>query len=308
MDALEVSNPPTADDLAQIAERVPDLRGYPLRAEPLLGGLTNLNYRIHGAPDEYVLRVTGEAEMLGADREAEYAATVMAGGLGIGPQVLAYLRPEKILITRFVEGHLVPPEQMRTTAMLGQVAATLRRLHEGPAIDASFSAFGIVETYRDNARWLGVELPEAFAWSWARAEEMRAALASGKRPARPCHNDLLIGNFLDEGHTLRILDWEYAGMGDPYFDLANFSTNHELDESGDRMLLEAYFGEYREQDFARLRLMRIMSDFREAMWGVVQQGLRTTDTDYEAYAGQYFDRLRRRATDPQYRRWIEQLT
>jgi thiamine kinase-like enzyme len=137
---------------------------------------------------------------------------------------------------------------------------------------------------------------------------MRAALASGKRPARPCHNDLLIGNFLDEGHTLRILDWEYAGMGDPYFDLANFSTNHELDESGDRMLLEAYFGEYREQDFARLRLMRIMSDFREAMWGVVQQGLRTTDTDYEAYAGQYFDRLRRRATDPQYRRWIEQLT
>jgi len=122
VDALEVSNPPTADDLARIAERVPDLRGYPLRAEPLPGGLTNLNYRIHGAPEGYVLRVTGEAEMLGADREAEYAATVMAGGLGIGPQVLAYLRPEKILITRFVEGHLVPPEQMRTTAMLGQVA------------------------------------------------------------------------------------------------------------------------------------------------------------------------------------------
>ena len=157
VDALEVSNPPTADDLAQIAERVPDLRGYPLRAEPLPGGLTNLNYRIRGAPEEYVLRVTGEAEMLGADREAEYAATVMAGGLGIGPQVLAYLRPEKILITRFVEGHLVPPEQMRTTAMLGQIASTLRRLHEGPAIDASFSAFGIVETYRENARWLGVD-------------------------------------------------------------------------------------------------------------------------------------------------------
>jgi thiamine kinase-like enzyme len=307
VDALEVSNPPTADDLAQIAERVPDLRGYPLRAEPLPGGLTNLNYRIHGAPEAYVLRVTGEAEMLGADREAEYAATVMAGGLGIGPQVLAYLRPEKILVTRFVEGHPVPPEQMRTTVMLGQVAATLRRLHEGPAINASFSAFGIVETYRDNARWLGVELPEAFAWSWERAEEMRAALAADPPPSCLCHNDLLNANFLLEGNRLLIVDWEYSGMGDPFFDLANFSTNHDLSEDDDRTLLRAYLGRVRERDFARIRLLRIMSDFREAMWGVVQQGLRTTDADYVAYADQFFARLRERASDPRYPSWIDAL-
>jgi len=63
VDALEVSNPPTADDLEEIAERVPDLRGYPLRAERLPGGLTNLNYRVRGAPQEYVLRVTGAFEL-----------------------------------------------------------------------------------------------------------------------------------------------------------------------------------------------------------------------------------------------------
>jgi thiamine kinase-like enzyme len=302
-----VSNPPSADDLERIAERVPDLRGYRLRAEPLPGGLTNLNYRIHGAPEEYVLRVTGEAEMLGADREAEYAATVMAGGLGIGPQVLAYLRPEKILITRFVDGHLVPPEQMRTTAMLGQVASTIRRLHEGPAIDAAFSAFGIVETYRENAQWLGVPLPDAFHWSWERAEEMRAALSADPPPPCLCHNDLLNANFLLERGRLLIVDWEYAGMGDPFFDLANFSTNHDLTEDDDRTLLRAYLGRARERDFARIRLLRIMSDFREAMWGVVQQGLRTTDADYVAYADRFFARLRERASDPRYRSWIELL-
>jgi thiamine kinase-like enzyme len=304
---LEVSNPPTADDLRRIAERVPDLRGYPLRAEPLPGGLTNLNYRVHGAPQEYVLRVTGEAEMLGADREAEYAATVMAAGLGIGPQVLAYLRPEKILITRFVDGVGVPVEQMRTTAMLGQVAATLRRLHEGPPVPASFSAFGIVETYRDNARWMGVELPEAFGWSWQRAEEMRAALAANPPEPRLCHNDLLNANFLLEGGRLLIVDWEYSGMGDPFFDLANFSTNHDLSEDDDRTLLRAYLGRVRERDFARVRLMRIMSDFREAMWGVVQQGLQTTDADYVEYADRFFARLRERASDERYQSWIELL-
>jgi thiamine kinase-like enzyme len=307
VDALEVSNPPTADDLERIAERVPDLRGYPLRAELLPGGLTNLNYHVHGAPQEYVLRVTGEAEMLGADREAEYAATVIAAGLGIGPQVLAYLRPEKILITRFVDGTPVPPEQMRTTAMLGRLTAVLRRLHAGPPVQAAFSAFGIVETYRDNARWLGVELPEAFDWSWQRAEEMRAALNAHPPALCLCHNDLLNANFLLEDGQLRIVDWEYAGMGDPFFDLANFSTNHDLGEEDDRVLLRAYFGRVRERDFARLRLLRIMSDFREAMWGVVQQGLRTTDADYVAYADTFFARLRERASDERYPSWIERL-
>jgi thiamine kinase-like enzyme len=307
VDALEVSNPPSAQDLERIAERVPDLRGYPLRAEPLPGGLTNLNYRIHGAPQEYVLRVTGEAEMLGADREAEYAATVMAGGLGIGPQVLAYLRPEKILITRFIDGLGVPPEQMRTTTMLGQVAATLQRLHAGPGVSATFSAFGIVETYRDNARWLGVALPEAFHWSWERAEEMRVALQASAPEPCLCHNDLLNANFLLEHGRLLIVDWEYSGMGDPFFDLANFSTNHDLSEDDDRTLLRAYLGRVRERDFARVRLLRIMSDFREAMWGVVQQGLRTTDADYVEYADRFFARLRERASDERYRSWIELL-
>ena len=45
---------------------------------------------------------------------------------------------------------------------------------------------------------------------------------------RPCHNDLLNANFIDDGARIRIVDWEYAGMGDPFFDLGNFSINHEL--------------------------------------------------------------------------------
>lgn len=308
MDSQPISTPPTDDDLRRLADRVPEWRGYGLRATALPGGLTNLNYRVTGAPVDYVLRITGDAEMLGADREAEYAATVAAAGLGIGPEVLTYLRPEKILITRFVDGHGVPAEQMRTPEMISRVAAILRRLHAGPPVPSSFSAFGIVEMYRDNARGLGVELPGAFDRAWSLADDMRPALARSFSGASLCHNDLLNANFLVEGGRLRVVDWEYAGMGDPFFDLANFSTNHDLDEDGDRLLLHAYFDRVRDEDFARLRLMRIMSDFREAMWGVVQQGLKTTDTDYEAYAAQFFDRMERRASDRRYHQWIEQLS
>ena len=105
-------------------------------------------------------------------------------------------------------------------------------------------------------------------------------------------------NLLDDGERLCIVDWEYAGMGDPFFDLANFSVNHELDEPGRHLLLEAYFGEVRTDDVAALELMRFMSDFREAMWGVVQTAVSELDFDFAAYASEHFERLERTSAAP----------
>ena len=117
----------------------------------------------------------------------------------------------------------------------------------------------------------------------------------------PCHNDLLAANVIDDGARLRIVDWEYAGMGDPFFDLANFSVNVELDEGGRAALLAAYFGEARESDLATVELMRFMSDFREAMWGVVQSVVSELDFDFDAYARRHFARLERTAAEPGFR-------
>ena len=119
-------------------------------------------------------------------------------------------------------------------------------------------------------------------------------------PERPCHNDLLNANFIDDGHRLRIVDWEYAGMGDVFFDLANFSVNHELDEADRELLLEAYFGAVRPADRRVLELMRYMSDFREAMWGVVQAAVSDLDFDFAAYADEHFARLERTAAEPSF--------
>ena len=82
-------------------------------------------------------------------------------------------------------------------------------------------------------------------------------------------------------------------MGDPFFDLGNFSINHELTPDEDEILLAAYDGAVRPDRLARLTLMRVVSDFREAMWGVLQQGISTLDVDFVAYADEHFDRLLR---------------
>ena len=68
-------------------------------------------------------------------------------------------------------------------------------------------------------------------------------------------------------------DWEFAGRGDRLFDLGSFAVNCELDEAQERTLAEAYFGEARPADLRRLRLMRLVSDMREAMWGYLQSAV-----------------------------------
>ena len=100
------------------------------------------------------------------------------------------------------------------------------------------------------------------------------------------------------------MDWEYSGMGDRFFDLANLSVNHDFGVDEDRILLAAYFGEDRPIDLAALRLMRFMSDFREAMWGVVQSGILELDFDFTGYATEHFDRMSRAAAGTRFEDYL----
>jgi thiamine kinase-like enzyme len=248
--------------------------------EPLGGGITNHNFKVDVGGESYVLRVGGkDTELLGIDREHEHAATRAAAELGIGPEVVAFV--DGCLVTRFVGGRVA---EHVDPAAAGELIA---RIHSGPAIPSRFDSFQVVEDYLARAEERGVAVPAAYDEAAARAGEIEAR--RGESPLRPCHNDLLAANFIDDGERIWIVDWEYAGMGDPFFDLGNFAANHELDQDGERALLEAYGS----ADLQALRDMRFMSDFREAMWGVVQQGISKLDFDFAGYADRHFDRALR---------------
>ena len=278
--------------------------GRPFTMEPLGGGITNHNFKVSFGDEAVVLRVAGkDTDLLGIDRLVEEAASRMAASIGVGPEVVAFVEPEGFLVTRFIEGEPIPPERLREPVNLERLARTLRAIHEAPPIPGRFDAHRVVEAYRDTAERHGVAPPDDYAWAKDVADRIEEA--RGPQPQVPCHNDLLNANFIDDGSAIRIVDWEYAGMGDRFFDLANFAVNHELDGDRDRTLLRAYFGEASDRDLASLGLMRIMSDFREAMWGVVQQGLSELDFDFGAYAREHFERLRRTAADPSFEDWLE---
>jgi thiamine kinase-like enzyme len=284
----------------EIAARIWPSR--PVEVEELGGGITNRNFKVLVEGEAFVLRVGGkDTELLGIDREVEHRASLAAAELGVGPAVIAFVEPEGWLVTRFIEGRPVPADEMATR--VGEAAQTLRSIHERPPIPGRFDSFRVVELYCATAKAHRVRIPDDFAWAKERADRIERARAGAG--ASPCHNDLLNANFIDDGTRLRIVDWEYAGMGDRFFDLANFSINHEFDERTNDELLGAYFGELKESDAGALRLMRFMSDFREAMWGVVQQGISELDFDFASYAEEHFERLRRTAGDRAFRAALE---
>jgi thiamine kinase-like enzyme len=226
----------------------------------------------------------------------------------VGPLVVAFIRPEGYLLTKFIVGEPVSAESVHRPETIRRVADAIRRVHDGPAIPGIFMPFRIVEAYRALAREQGVPIPAAYGPADAAVRRIELAFLSNPVEMRPCHNDLLNANFIDDGRRIRIVDWEYAGMGDPFFDLGNFSVNHGLSDDEDALLLEASEGEVRLDRLARLGLMRIASDFREAMWAVLQQAISTVDVDFAAYAAEHFDRLLDEAARPTFERRLRLAT
>jgi thiamine kinase-like enzyme len=271
------------------------------RWEVLGGGITNHNLKITRPDGVYVLRVAGEnSELLGIDRRNELEATRAAAAVGVGPDVVDVVEPEGWLVTRFVQGEIPPPERLREPETLVRVAGALRAVHTGRSVPGRFDAFRVVEGYLTTALERGAELPPSYAW----ASQIARAVEQHRLPVprHPCHNDLLHANIIDTGDRIVIVDWEYAGMGDRFFDLANYAVNQDLDSAGRDALLDAYFGSVRVEHRRALELMRFMSDFREAMWGVVQSVVSELDFDFRGYAGELFERMERIAAEPAFRR------
>src|SRR5262249_58540575 len=149
----------------------------------------------------------------------------------------------------------------------GGVAAWVRAIHKGSPLPSRFNAHRVVEAYAATAASRGVSPPQDYAWAKELADRIEST--RGPQPLVPCHDDLLNANFIDDGTRIRIVDWEYAGMGDRFFDLGNFSVKHDLEVEHDEVLLRAYAGEARASDLASVRLMQVMGAFFELMMGAV---------------------------------------
>jgi thiamine kinase-like enzyme len=291
-------------DLDHILARLAPTLGEPTaEAVPLSGGITNHNFRVTLAGVQYMMRVHGSnTALLGIDRSAERIASESAAQLGIAPEVVAAM--EEGMLTRFVACE--QPGAGEIGERVAELAGALRAFHDcGVRLPVRFWVPDLLRDYARIARERAAVLPAAFEQTVAIVRRIAGALA--REQERPCHNDLLPGNIIRDSADGRLLivDWEYAGMGHRYFDLGNLSVNNGFDASTDDRLLAAYHGrEPSDRRRAQLKLMRVVSDAREAAWAVVQAGISSLDFDFTGYGEEHFQRLLSTVAQPDFEEWL----
>jgi thiamine kinase-like enzyme len=296
---------PLVDIIGRLSRRLGTAGGEPV---PLDGGITNRNYRVCFGERDCVLRLPGrDTELLGIDRAAERVATERAAALGIAPPLIA--ADDECMVTEWLPGAPIDPDLLRADP--SSAALALRAFHRsGLELPVRFWIPDLLEDYARIVTERGGELTEIYRRT--QAQVARIAEVLPLTDPVPCHNDLLPGNILatdaDPGRAV-LVDWEYAGMGHPYFDLGNVAVNNDFDEAAQDRLLRAYFEESPTPGRrAALRLMMLVSDAREAAWGVVQGAISELDFDFADYAHQHFTRLERNAADPRIQEWMRAAT
>jgi thiamine kinase-like enzyme len=243
-----------------------------------LAGLTNTNYLVTVGDERFVLRIGGKSAVrLGIDRELELEALAAAAKAGIAPEIVHYVLPEGHLVTRFIEGQHWTLEAYRSPATLQRLVRTVQRLHALAPIRATFSPFRRIEACAEQSQDLGVPLPKDWLLFVEKMQAVERAQHQDSSPwKRFCHNDLFWVNVLDDGN-IWFVDWEFAGVGDLYFDLATLTYAYDSEDTLPQALheyvLECYFGEVQAENRARLAGMRYVLMFFSAMWGRLQYGM-----------------------------------
>jgi thiamine kinase-like enzyme len=283
------------DSVSVLLGSVPVFRSATrLSISPLLGGLTNHNYKVATGDNCYVARLSSPtSELLSIDREAEYRNSCAAAATGIAPAVMDYLPSstgDSVLVIQWVEGRTWSSADVRSSANLPRIAAACRQLHSGPRFINDFNMFDIQRGYLEIVLQRRFRLPERYLEFTALVAEVEAALAVHPEPTVPCHNDLLAENFIDDSSTLWLIDYEYAGNNEPSFELGNIASESGLDADAFGELVRCYYGDLTPAKLARARLWALMSQYGWTLWAAIQDSVSELDFDFWSWGMEKFRR------------------
>jgi thiamine kinase-like enzyme len=267
----------------------------PVTPEPLSGGITNANFVVADRGRRFFVRVGDDIPVHGILRFHELAASRAAAAAGVSPAVVHH--ELGAIVFDFIEGRTYTAEDVRRPDTLRRILPLLHRCHReiprhfrGPAL-----IFWVFQIFRDYAQTL-TGCTSRMVPELPRLLEIGAELEAMVGPVDVVfgHNDLLPGNFIDDGSRLWLIDWDYAGFGTALFDLGNLCSNNDVADADERWLLEAYFEQPSTADlWRRYRAMKCASLLREAMWSMVAEHYSTLDFDYVAYTTDYLARFER---------------
>ena len=296
----------TTQQLDDLFDQIPSLAEQPRTIEELSGGLTNLNLKVTTPSGVYVARLSrSDTSLLGIDREAEHANSRAAELAGAGAPVIDFRPDLDVMVIGFIDGHTFDNDDLRRPGVLPRVAEACRALHAGPRFVDDFDMFTRQQRYLASIVDGGFAHPDDYTEFDRPFQQIRAALAVNAGPTVPCNNDLLAGNFVDDGEKIWLIDYEYSGNNDPFFELGNTWTECGLDDDHLEELVTAYVGHHSPATIARTRLQATVSRYGWSLWGYIQAATSDQDYDFHAWGQERYEAAVEDFRSPEFHRLLD---
>ena len=276
----------------------------PIEIAPLTGGLSNESYIVTEPGGRHVVRIGRDFPFHHVYREREAMVSRAAHAAGFAPEV-RHIEPG-LMVTEYLAARTYTPADVRANA--GRIARLLARFHQDMASRVTgagflFWVFHVIRDYAGTLKSSGSRWADRLPGLVEASTELEAAQTL--LPIVFGHNDLLPANFLDDGHRLWLIDFEYAGFNTAMFDLAGVASNACMDAAQSQAFVETYLGRAASPEVIRaFSAMQAASLLREAMWGMVSElHLNAPGVDYVEYARENLEKFeaalaRHRSTFP----------
>ncbi len=267
-----------------------------------LGGLTNLVYRVQTNDETLIVRIAGAGTGDYIDRAVELHNARAAAHAGISAPILWADPDSGVMISRCIENivTMTPALFQSRDGAASRAGRALHRLHRsGESFRSRFELFAMIDDYLAILSGKAIDLPPGYGAVVTAAQPVKHALEAAPAALAPCHCDPLCENFLDDGSSMWIVDWEYSGMNDPMWDLGDLSVEAGFSSAQDAALLAAYFARAPSvAETSRVIIYKAMCDLLWTLWGLIQHANGNEAEDFHAYAITRFDRCQTLITGP----------
>jgi len=293
-------------EFAQLFNKVERLRSR-ISISELSGGLTNRNFLIQTPEEKYVARISSNSSsLLSIDRGSEFINSTIAGRGKVGAEVLDYLPGEGLLLISYIKGKTYGAADVASN--LGGIAKSLRGLHALDSFDHEFNMFTTQKNYLSIVQSQGFKMPDAYLDFVPHVDEIKKAFTVLFDGLVPCNNDLLPGNFIDDGEKIWLIDYEYSGNNDACFEIGNVWAEAFLPLDALEDLVTAYYGQYRPEKVARAWLWALMAKYGWTLWASIQTSISELDFDFWEWGMSKYDLARSEFTSEYFRDALVQVT
>jgi thiamine kinase-like enzyme len=246
---------------------VPGAGSIDLRA--LGAGLISETYRVARDGVAYTLKVALEHRPeLRVDLPWEVRMLERASSAGLAPRLVYSNLDGGVLLTLWIEGRSWVSHEASAAANLERVAGLLRRVHSlvVPLPARLTTPLQWIEIY-EAALSRRTSIPSDPALRSAALARAQTLAELPRVVGVVCHSDLHAMNLLQQDHSLILLDWEYAHVTDPLWDLAGWCANNDFEVQAQRSLLTHYLGDAPiSSQWQRFRLLLALYDYVCLLW------------------------------------------